>query len=357
MRYGRMAVLVLGKLLTADIKYDNIALMRSVAIVVVILFHLNLLTWPTYVPEWLNRFVVTGFLGVDLFFFISGFVIILPYIRGGQSPVVFILHRATKILPSYYLYIAILLAINRDPSAISIGWLNVWTHALFVYNWFYATSGSIDGVLWSLATEVQFYVIAPFIAPLFVRHPIRTFAVMVLIANLWRFALIPIGYSDWQELAQMPAYLDVFAAGMLASVISTRRISRNSTILLCVTGLVAVYYIIDSCYQARLLPNWRSTWETHWRTLLSLAFATVAVGSAKLTVWTPLKWPAAISYNLYLWHAPIAVLMIKYHFPSFNSMSSGIKVGYRIFSVSSVILIRPLNLCLIPQSSKAGRLS
>jgi peptidoglycan/LPS O-acetylase OafA/YrhL len=88
MRYGRMAVLVLGKLLTADIKYDNIALMRSVAIVVVILFHLNLLTWPTYVPEWLNRFVVTGFLGVDLFFFISGFVIIYPASRNEDTSIV-----------------------------------------------------------------------------------------------------------------------------------------------------------------------------------------------------------------------------------------------------------------------------
>ncbi len=92
-------------------------------------------------------------------------------------------------------------------------------HLLFIHNWFGVTNASIDGVMWSLGVEIQFYVLFPLLVLAFVRRPLTTTFALFAIANVWRIwcMLSPDHYYYEQRLAQLPGYIDFFAAGMLGA--------------------------------------------------------------------------------------------------------------------------------------------
>src|SRR5262249_33769743 len=107
--------------------------------------------------------------GVQLFFTLSGFLLFRPYIaamfNGKQLPSArrFYWKRALRILPAYWVALAILLyfswPIAKDPQ-----WLNALTHVLFIHDMFPRYNRDIDGPFWTLAVEAQFYLLMPWIA-------------------------------------------------------------------------------------------------------------------------------------------------------------------------------------------------
>lgn len=141
---------------------------RGLAIVLVLVYHTWLFSW--YTPDAhlfgvtipLDVFARTGYLGVELFFAISGFVLFFPIVerhfRGGTpTPLrTFAIRRFLKIAPSY--------AIALIFTAISVRSLHVNValgpalveHALLVQNFFSDNFGTANSVFWSLAIEAQF---------------------------------------------------------------------------------------------------------------------------------------------------------------------------------------------------------
>ena len=112
--------------------------------------------------------------GVDLFFVLSGFLIagILVDHRGATNYFrVFYIRRACRILPLYYLLIALYIALTFLPlGKARFDWLlaeplPLWTYAAFVQNIFMGFRGDFGasalGVTWSLAVEEQFYLVIP----------------------------------------------------------------------------------------------------------------------------------------------------------------------------------------------------
>ncbi len=98
--------------------------LRGIAIALVVWFHLWQITWlranvaPFHHALDFNAIPETGFFGVDLFFFISGFCLYYPYARatfeGKPARAVgeFLYRRALKILPAYLLAIAVLSSVG-----------------------------------------------------------------------------------------------------------------------------------------------------------------------------------------------------------------------------------------------------
>jgi peptidoglycan/LPS O-acetylase OafA/YrhL len=154
--------------------------LRGVAILGVMLFHCSLLLpWTSPLNSWLAGWPQIGWLGVDVFFVLSGFLItgILLDTRGGQRYFVnFYARRVLRIMPVYYLLLAIIFFVlprfvpfESEPLRTlqaRQAWL--WTHLTnlgFVYHrkvW--ALADWLDLVhLWSLAVEEQFYLVWPLV--------------------------------------------------------------------------------------------------------------------------------------------------------------------------------------------------
>ena len=302
--------------------------LRGIAVVLVVWYHLWQITWlsPGYALDFLPA---TGFIGVHLFFFLSGFVISYPFIGAalaeGAEPSWrdFAWRRFIKIVPSYVLSIAVAYAIGyaqAQPNASAVP--DLVTHLLFIHTWFPLRYGTIDGVLWTLAVEVEFYLLFPLIWSFFKRQPWITAVVMIAIAWIWRAALAQCCYytvfTQWEE--NLPGYLDIFAFGMIAAYIFSRfgegwRRKRMSYVgpLVAVAGIALLVVLLQSLYGYRFHDQWAGVWQIDNRPWLGTAFAIIALGSLVSPRWWQivldnplLRFLAAISYNLYLYHQVVA---------------------------------------------------
>lgn len=142
--------------------------LRAVAALAVLVFHVIAIgdwkSFPTTGP--LTIFSLGGF-WVSLFLVISGFVVTLAAQTMWRADPTnfhanFARRRLARIIPLYLITsVAALLLINQElvsrPFAELLG--HIVAHLLFIHNWFPATHGSINGVNWSIALEMQFYVV------------------------------------------------------------------------------------------------------------------------------------------------------------------------------------------------------
>jgi peptidoglycan/LPS O-acetylase OafA/YrhL len=313
--------------------------LRGIAVLLVLWYHAWEISWLSPWP-WLQFIPATGFVGVHLFFFLSGFVISYPFVRallaGAPLPSWkhFAWRRFIKIFPSYALTIAVAYAIGYaqiQPNASAVP--DLVTHLLFIHTWFPLRFGTIDGVLWTLAVEVDFYLIFPVIWWCFRRQPWLTAAAMIAIAGIWRAVLAQCCYASlftpYEE--NLPGYLDIFACGMISAYLFTRfgerwRMSRwrVAAPLVGVAGVALLVMLLESLYAYRLHDQWAGVWQINNRAFIGAAFAIIALGwLVSPRAWrrildnAPLGFFAAISYNLYLYHQLIARELLSRHIPPY----------------------------------------
>jgi peptidoglycan/LPS O-acetylase OafA/YrhL len=318
--------------------------LRGIAILMVLWYHVWQLSWLSTSVTVLGRHLdaqfipETGFLGVELFFFISGFVLFYPYARHVfegkrlQTAGQFAYRRFIKIVPSYLIVLIVLVPIVAHDfgSAANTAW-QVFTHALFIHTWFYDTMSSINGVLWSLGIEVQFYVIFLLLALAFRKWPLWTFLGMLTTALIYRHLLEACCIADYTKMNQLPAYIDLFAAGMMAAylfVFLKVKVANVERYALGFTGvalaMAAVFYFMQhNLFEVRYQDQGFEIWKADNRTYLGLVFLAFTVASLLAAGW----WRAVlankilfffsiISYNLYLWHAAIARYLFEHRIPA-----------------------------------------
>ena len=315
--------------------------LRGIAVILVMWYHFWQLTWlPVDVPyglgKWnFNVFPETGSAGVDLFYFVSGFCLFYPYARtlfdGAplQSVRSFFYRRVIKIVPSYYLAILLMIVLgfahfdSRDEAVHQI-----FAHVVFLQNVWGETWGGIDGVMWSLATEVQFYVVFPAICWCAMRRPLVTFAALVALGDVYRFAIVARGGDVLHDIDKLPGAIDLFAAGMFAAwayrAIAVRRpklASRRAFwTALAFVGFLACYELLSYQFAHRYDDGWLYGWKATFRPLFDLALVPVTLGSLfGYRLWQRILgnrvavFLSLISYNLYLWHQPIGVALADHH--------------------------------------------
>jgi peptidoglycan/LPS O-acetylase OafA/YrhL len=169
-------------------RIDDIEVLRGVAVLMVLLFHLRLSLIPWEVPWWdhITQHYFGFWPGVDLFFAISGFVIartLLPMLRAGRQAgqasralLAFWLRRVWRILPSAWLWLWLMLIqaaffnSNRMVDTFHINFESTIAGMLSIANlrMAAATAGhfgyGISTHYWSLSLEEQFYVLLPAVA-------------------------------------------------------------------------------------------------------------------------------------------------------------------------------------------------
>jgi peptidoglycan/LPS O-acetylase OafA/YrhL len=203
--------------------YDGL---RGIAILLVLLRHLGEDGPASRVGGVFEAALKTGWLGVDVFFVLSGFLItgILVDARGeaAQPPPgyfrSFYARRALRIFPAYYLFLAVVVFIGRP--SLSHG---SWWYWSYLSNALIAWHGWPDGTwdtghLWSLAVEEQFYLVWPTIIALTPRRGLPSVCLLcVLAAIALRFLLILRGYA-LAAYVLTPARADTLAIGAVLAI-------------------------------------------------------------------------------------------------------------------------------------------
>lgn len=289
--------------------------LRAIAVLPVILYHAGWSTLPG------------GFLGVDVFFVISGYLIariLLAEIDAGHFSILkFYERRARRILPALFVVIAATIPFAMlwmPPESLNAYFKSITATALFFSNvHFWQSSGYFrpdadeQPLLhtWSLAVEEQFYVFFPFMLWLAVRFfgtrlPVLFFGLVVV-----GFALCLYQFSESESAA---FYLIHARAWELLAGVSVVVLERRTSVLanlaflprqiLSAVGLIAIltgFFVITAKSQ---VPGWPTLLPVAGTALL-IASANGATLVGQALSWRPIVGIGLISYSAYLWHHPL----------------------------------------------------
>jgi peptidoglycan/LPS O-acetylase OafA/YrhL len=321
--------------LSTDLSANNdwkagLEALRGIAALSVVLFHcIGLLPWN--VAGTPAAFFRIGWIGVDVFFVISGYVITASAVRQHGTPGYasrFWRARLARILPLYYVTtLFFLLAVNADALQ-KQGLFQILTHLTLTHHFFQDTAFSINGVTWSLSVEMQFYVLAFLGAPLLVNVSRKKLAVgfLLLLVGVLVYRVVvwhwlrSSGASEaafMHALSQAPALLDSFAFGALVFLFRLRQPGRAQSLLLALLALVLLM-VSYAVFAANAAHYWTSPlMAIGFRSVIAL-FAVVALLAAlsvkSSRVWWPLLELGKISYGIYLWHLCV-LFLVQRHVP------------------------------------------
>ncbi|MHB8919767.1 MAG: acyltransferase family protein [Halothiobacillus sp.] len=327
--------------------YPNLDLLRAFAAISVMMYHIiYTLPWPVIPLENpLIRWFTVGWMGVDLFFVISGFVIGLAALQAYRNNPAefyptFARHRFARITPLYYLTGAVVLigispALWQQPDI----FLKIFTYFSFTQNLSIHTAQIINAPSYTIGIEVQFYLLIALLIPWLSRlNPLAILFTGVGIAWLWR----TLGWYWFSGsnpdipafvlyMLQVPGMLDQFALGFVLARWATDGIGWHShrldgaNLLARIRkyhGLVLGLFVLAAALTWHLIASYASDyWHqpnmvVFWRSLVGLTAALLVLWMivVQFPRWldillTPIRYLGRISFGIYLWHYPLIILL------------------------------------------------
>jgi len=284
----------------------------------------------------------TGYIMVDVMLMLSGYLLFLPIARGGRLRARdFYVRRAVRILPSYYLCVFVMLFAfalpNREYGTIGEMWKDLATHLTFTHTFFSDTyvHTKLNVVLWTLAIEVQFYLIFPLLARAFKARPLSCYAAMALFSVLFRSLFVERQGELNLWINQLPTMLDVYANGMLAACVASElekiedtRIARAFFTALTALALIGIWRVIQAQYLDSFPLDRRQMGQLHRRFELSAYGAVLLISCERSFAWIRrlfgnqvTRFLSLISYNAYIWHQALSVRLKMWKIPGYASAS------------------------------------
>ena len=203
--------------------------LRGVAILLVMFVHLTVMDSGTLVDRAFYRISTLGWVGVDLFFVLSGFLITGILYDSRNSPHFFrnfYVRRILRIFPLYYAVVVVALVLlprwpGVEPPAAA------WTYWVFLSNFAVAWQEQfplgILVVVWSLAIEEQFYVVwAPVVRWLTAVRLVRACLALIVGAIVFRVILSTAGAHPAVLYVLPFARMDALALGALLAILARR---------------------------------------------------------------------------------------------------------------------------------------
>jgi peptidoglycan/LPS O-acetylase OafA/YrhL len=202
--------------------------LRAVAALAVLTSH-GLLAGGGYSDRLSRTLAFGGSLGVFLFFALTGYLLFLPFARrfsGDGRPIDlgrYALNRAVRVLPLYYVVLVVFLLVNEQGGT-ATQW---WRFATFSQSFFSDTVSTVDGPMWSLVVEIEFYALLPLLAWGVGRaaRGSRGVAAATIVALglasgvVWWLKVGSVGGSDLRWKYSLPATFFNFTPGMLLALL------------------------------------------------------------------------------------------------------------------------------------------
>lgn len=301
----------------SNARVNEIDLMRFAAALAVVFFHyafrgiaaddMALMGYPALAP--VSRY---GFLGVQLFFMISGFVILMTAARGSLRG--FVVSRVVRLYPAFWACCTITFLVTL--------WIGgARYHATFgqylanmtLMSEFIGVE-SIDGVYWSLFVEIRFYAMVALLLVLGRIHQAPLFMAAWLLVSL-ALTVVPIDTLRRLLAVESAAY---FVAGAACYLVWSNGLSRGTVALLLASWALAVLQAF----------SWVPEFEAHYRTtlgmpvvvaIISTFFAAMLLVSLRRTgAFGARRWVAlgALTYPLYLLHQNIGFMLFNLAWPA-----------------------------------------
>ena len=303
--------------------------LRAVAVVLVVLFHAN-------IPG-----LRGGYVGVDVFYVISGFVITGVLLReraraGSTSLLHFYTRRIRRILPAASLVIiasvvaayTFLGSASGNQNATDARWASV-----FLINIHFAATGtnylasqmppSVLQNYWSLAVEEQFYLVYPavflVVAGLSLRSSLRrrlgwVLGVAIVASFVWSIVQTT-NNPTAAFFSPLPRVWELALGGLVA--VSTVQLRRLPTVIASASswiGLGAIFLASIVFSAATPYPGWRVALPVCGTALVIAGGMTNPThGAERLLRLRAFQWVGLISFSLYLWHWPVLQIATQRH--------------------------------------------
>lgn len=325
-----------GTSAAAPSRFDQLEGQRGVAALLVVLFHSYQYnrTGTAGIYPYAGRPQDVFFLGLDgmvsWFFVLSAFLLSLPYVRAvlegrrATSARTFLARRAVRIVPLYLVAVTVVWA-WRNP-VLPGDWRDLVEHLTFTQVFDRERIFFTIGPAWSLAVEVQFYVVLAICGAAAARFGTRMQSRRARLVMLWSgtgaLALASVTYAlvaavvldrpktDFHIWFSLPVKLVIFTAGIAVAVLYASRprvLGRAAT-----WGLRLASVLIVTAAMLTRAPTGGG--DALFHALCGLGFGLLVLASVQgpqSGLWHQvlssrvLVWLGLVSYSLYVWHEPL----------------------------------------------------
>jgi peptidoglycan/LPS O-acetylase OafA/YrhL len=294
--------------------------MRGMAILLVVIYHnFNFINYTFF-----------GWLGVDLFFVLSGFLItqiLLQTFNSKNYLSIFYIKRALRIFPLYYaaliVFLLILPTTLKDTSIIDYYTSNQLWLWVFLQNWLYIfKQPSGFGLLnhfWSLAVEEQFYLLWPILV-LLIKKPKHLLIFIAFILIL----VIALRLYVWIERIENLHYYNLYTFSRIDGIcigcmvalvqkINKQFLSKSDTWIVLIFALLNFLFYFINKFSRFSFPFLAMIGYTTFAMIFGLL---VNIGTTESSHWITrifnncfLRFFGKISFGLYVIHWPVYILM------------------------------------------------
>lgn len=319
---------------------------RAAMVLFVAAFHIWQQSWLTPGFAWFGHRISfdpllrSGYMWVDGMLLLSGFLCYLPFAwareagKPSPAPLPFYWKRLVRIVPTYLLNLLVMLLVVAIPqglfrdaghAAADMAAHVTFTHTLFSFSYW---GTPLNGALWTLAIEMQFYLLFPLLGRAFRKMPVLTYAAMTGLSFAFR-AWAAAQPDTGMYFNQLPAFLDVYANGFVAAsvFVSLRRRMKEDSwtrVLMTVCALASVVVLASlvrgqagQMGQERIrLGQMERRYVQSVMTALAMLGFSLGLGGIRLLLGNPVtRWLSAISFQFYMWHQVLAVQLKRWGIP------------------------------------------
>lgn len=306
----------------------NLDIVRGITILIIVMYHIYAIMNGSgyrtgiYIPVLTQLMMYGGEIGVTLFFMISGYGI-YSYLshkeitEGKIQYLPYIKRRFIRIAPQYYISLGVLICITGEAALASTqGMKHILTHVLFIHNFWTDTNGSINGVLWTMATIVQFYIISVLLYKLVKKNSILALVMSIIVTISFKYIFFHIIGTEQYFVygRQVVTALDNFVIGMvLAKYLKeheNNNIKQRSKILLFVGSMAMLSLFIYITGQ-----RWNiyyDSWVGYcWHSVLAVILAVVILSFSRIrfnhesVIAKFIHYISNVQYGIYIWHLVI----------------------------------------------------